>query len=24
MRNIVAEHKITNITNNRWCQNRGP
>jgi len=19
----VAEHKMTNITNNRWCQNRG-
>jgi hypothetical protein len=22
MRNIVAEHKMTNITNDRWCQNR--
>jgi len=22
MRNIVAEHKMTNFANNRWCQNR--
>ena len=23
MRNMVAEHKESNITNNSWCQNRG-